>query len=168
MKSTEVGRTIFFLLCVAMLFPESSTWRRRRRRRAPPPPPPCTRQDCAVSSWSSWGSCSYPCGNNGVQSRSRSIVTHPSCNGQPCPSLSETIACNRGNCLNQGTPHSTGCHCRAGYTGTCCQNGKLNSKWLQNHKTSLPPVDFNLRVMYMYTISLLLSTLYFLIARLSV
>ncbi len=129
MKSTEVTRIILFLLCIAMLFTESSTWwGRRRRRRSRPVPPPCTRQNCAVSSWSSWDSCSYLCGNSGVQSRSRTIVTNPSCNGQPCPSLSESKACNRGNCLNQGTPHSTGCHCRAGYTGTCCGNGKLDSK----------------------------------------
>lgn len=127
MNSTEVTRTIFFLLCIAMLLTETSTFwrRRRRRRRSPPPPPPCTRQDCTVSSWSSWSGCSYPCGNSGVQSRSRSISTPQNCGGQPCPSLSETRSCNRGGCLNQGTPHSTGCHCRSGYTGTCCQNGKL-------------------------------------------
>ncbi len=167
MKSTKVARTIFFSVWIVILFTQTSGNGFPRRRSIRRTPAPCTLQDCTVSSWSSWNSCSYPCGNNGVQSRSRSIVTHPSCGGKPCPTLSETRACNRDNCLNQGTPHSTGCHCRPGYTGNCCQNGKLNSKSLQNHKSSLPSADFNSRVMYVYTIILLLSTLYFLVARLS-
>ena len=117
--------TIFCWLCIVMLFAETSAvfWRRRRRRRRRSPT--CHASDCTVSSWSGWGSCSYPCGTSGTQSRSRYVTSQASCGGS-CPfHLSESQACNRGGCHNYGTPHSTGCRCRAGYTGTCCDQGKF-------------------------------------------
>ena len=59
----------------------AESWRRRRRRQQ------CTPQDCQVSSWYSWNSCSIStCGRQGLQSRSRSITTHPSCGGNSCTS----------------------------------------------------------------------------------
>lgn len=123
-------RAIFFLLCIAMLFIETSCWwSRRRRRRSPPPPPPCSPIDCTVSSWSSWGSCNYQCGSGGIKSRLRSVLSSQSCGGQ-CPySLYESKACNRGGCLNGGTPVSNGCICRSGYKGTCCGDGKFFKSW---------------------------------------
>lgn len=134
---SKVVKTILFAVFIALFFSEASAWRRRRRRRSPPPPPPCQPRDCTVSSWSNYGSCSYPCGTSGVQWRSRYVTRVQSCGGQ-CPyNLHESKACNRGLCANHGTPHSSGCYCRAGYTGTCCQHGE--SIWLVYFSFSLCP-----------------------------
>ncbi|XP_068691216.1 prestalk protein-like [Montipora foliosa] len=102
-------------LFLVLLLPENAIlWRRRRRRRAPAP------VNCQVGSWTSWGSCSYLCGDSGTQTRTRAITVAAAHGGTCSYHLSESQACNRGNCQNGGTPHSTGCSCRAGYTGTCC------------------------------------------------
>ena len=122
--------TVFVALCVVMLFTETSSfWRRRRRRRRRPPPPvnPCAgSRDCLVSSWSGWGSCSWPCGDSGVMARSRYITsTAINCGSCPYP-LRETRSCNREawRCRNGGTRASRGCNCRPGWTGTCCRSGE--------------------------------------------
>ena len=130
--------TIFAWLCIVMLFTETGAvfWSRRRssrrRRSAPPPPvapPPCQPVRCVLSSWTTWSSCSYPCGNSGIISRTRyKLSIENSCGS--CDHLREEQACNRDQCLpskNAGSTgsHYTGCHCRAGYTGTCCRRGKL-------------------------------------------
>ena len=85
------ARIIFLLsLLVAFLvFTDDSDawWRRRRRRR-------CPQQDCQVSSWSYWSSCSASqCVKHGAQSRSRTEETSPSCGGETCPELHETRQC---------------------------------------------------------------------------
>lgn len=49
--------------------------------------------DCQVGQWSSWGSCSKPCGG-GTQTRTRPLVKPASNGGAPCPSLVETQNCN--------------------------------------------------------------------------
>lgn len=55
-------------------------------------------QNCEVSAWNEWGTCSVSCGLNlGIQSRNRT-VTKPSLNGgASCPVLSERRACGN-NC----------------------------------------------------------------------
>jgi hypothetical protein len=53
--------------------------------------------DCKVDEWSGWGACSAPCGG-GTQERTRSITTQQQGNGNPCPSLKETIQCNNEPC----------------------------------------------------------------------
>lgn len=125
--------TIFALLCIFMLFAETCAFwsrRRRRRRRSPPPPPglppPCTPQDCVLSTWSSWSSCSYPCGNSGIISRTRYKISVENSCGR-CYPLRDENPCNRDKCNGTSSTgsHSTGCYCRAGYTGTCCRSGKL-------------------------------------------
>lgn len=127
MNMTKV-KTILFALCIVMLFTQTNSWSRRRRRRRSPPP--CTPRDCTVSGWS-YGSCSYPCGTSGIKWRRRRVITSQSCGGR-CPyRLSEPIPCNRGDCANYGTPHSTGCRCRQGFTGTCCEHGKCISRVFQ-------------------------------------
>ena len=109
-------------MCLLYLLTEASAWRRRRRRRRSPPP--CSAVNCQVGSWTSWSSCSHQCGTRGTQSRTRQQVQAASCGGT-CPyHLRETRACNRDNCRNGGTPHSSGCSCRAGYRGTCCEQGE--------------------------------------------
>ena len=118
--------TMFVWLCIAMLFIESchSWWDRRRRRRRPPSPsPPCA--DCRVSGWSSWGGCSYPCGNGGVQWRSRHVTISQNHCGSCSYHMRESKRCNIGLCANYGRPHSSGCYCRLGYTGTCCKAGEF-------------------------------------------
>ena len=116
-KNTFLAISLVLLFCAR----ETESWRRRRRRRAPPPCPP---RNCAVSSWGSWGACSHLCGTSGSQKRTRRQTSPAACGGS-CPyHFTETRACNRDKCKYGGTPHSSGCSCRAGYRGTCCEGGK--------------------------------------------
>lgn len=116
---------LVFYLVVVFCIPNTESWfRRRRRRRAPA----CSAQNCVVLQWSSWGSCSHQCGTSGVQSRTRSVWLQAVCGGTCHYHFSETRACNRNNCHNGGTPYSSGCSCRAGYKGTCCDRGTFLTK----------------------------------------
>ena len=114
-------------ICVILLLmaeTNSIFWRRRRRRRRSPPP--CSAVNCQVGSWTSWSSCSHKCGTSGTKRRTRQQVQAASCGGF-CPyNLLEARACNRDNCQNGGTPYSSGCSCRAGYGGTCCEHGEFS------------------------------------------
>jgi len=47
--------------------------------------------------WGGWGSCSKTCGG-GRKSRSVVVKKWPARGGKPCPSESQTIACNTGTC----------------------------------------------------------------------
>lgn len=98
-------------------------WSRRRRS-----PPPCTPRDCQVSLWSTWSACTQQCGTSGTQIRTRTVTVPATCGGS-CPfALSETRPCNRDNCQNSGTPIANGCLCQAGFTGTCCEIGKVKKQ----------------------------------------
>ena len=108
-------------LLLLMAETNSIFWRRRRRRR---------RQcglavNCRVGSWTGWSSCSHQCGTSGTQTRTRQQTQAAYCGGSCLYNLSETRACNRGNCENGGTPYSSGCSCRSGYRGTCCEYGEF-------------------------------------------
>ncbi|CAH3191483.1 unnamed protein product [Porites evermanni] len=93
----------------------------RARRRGGGGPPPCGPRNCVVGSWNAWSACSHQCGTSGTQRRTRPQVSPASCGGS-CPyTFSDNRACNRDNCQNGGTPHSSGCSCRPGYKGTCCE-----------------------------------------------
>ena len=125
---TKGTKTILFVLCIAALFTTASSFwdRRRRSSRRRRSTPTCSSSDCQVGSWSSWGSCSYPCGTSGTRWRSRSKTRSESCGGS-CPyQLSESQVCNRYKCNppNSVGSHSTGCYCRAGFAGTCCGSGE--------------------------------------------
>lgn len=131
---THSGKTMWttkFLAVTLLLLAlarNTEPWRRRRRRRAPPP---CPTRNCQVGSWSSWGACSRQCGTSGTQSRWRSKTVVETCGGTCHYPLNQNRACNRDACKNSGTPHSSGCSCRPGYRGTCCESGKF--KKLSNH-----------------------------------
>ena len=116
---------IFLLLLIAET---NSLFFRRRRRRRRRSPPPCRAVNCLVESWTSWGSCSHQCGKSGTQRRTRQQTRAASCGGT-CPyHLTETQECNRDNCHNGGTPHIGRCSCRAGYGGTCCEQGECKRR----------------------------------------
>lgn len=121
-------KLIAVALLLLVLARDTEPWRRRRRRRAPPP---CPVRNCQVGSWSSWSACSHQCGTSGTQSRRRSKTVVEACGGTCHYPLDQNRACNRDACQHSGTPHSTGCSCRPGYGGTCCESGKL--KKLLNH-----------------------------------
>ena len=55
--------------------------------------------DCVVSDWSPLSSCSNTCGD-GIQTKTRTVITPPLNNGQMCPSLKQDISCNN----NSGCP----------------------------------------------------------------
>ncbi|CAH3161879.1 unnamed protein product [Porites lobata] len=75
------------VLVLFICFSSTDGWRRRRRRR-------CAVRNCAVSSWSSWSSCTAnQCLQGGSQRRTRWQVTTPLCGGLECPSMEETRQC---------------------------------------------------------------------------
>jgi len=55
--------------------------------------PICGPNDCEVSNWSAWGSCSSGC--NGVQSRTRSVTQPMKPGGLACPALTQSQSCNQ-------------------------------------------------------------------------
>jgi len=55
------------------------------------------KQDCKVSDWSDWGSCSKTCGG-GVQKRTRRVLSQPCSGGANCPNLEESRQCNTQSC----------------------------------------------------------------------
>ncbi|XP_020602178.1 neurogenic locus Notch protein-like, partial [Orbicella faveolata] len=116
MWKTKFLAVTLLLLALAR---NTESWRRRRRRRSPPP---CPTRNCLVGSWSSWGACSRQCGTSGTQSRWRSKAVVETCGGTCHYPLNQNRACNRDACKNSGTPHSSGCSCRPGYRGTCCES----------------------------------------------
>jgi len=56
--------------------------------------------DCQVTDWADWGSCSVTCGPNGTQDRTRTVVAQTApITGTPCPTqLVESRSCSRGPC----------------------------------------------------------------------
>lgn len=108
----------FLFLAVVMMLNQTEGWRRRRRRR-------CPVTNCAVSSWTSWSSCTQPCGTGGTQRRERKVTRGATCGGSCSYALVQSQACNWG-CSNGGTPLPGRCNCQTGYSGRCCTGGKHN------------------------------------------
>jgi hypothetical protein len=93
---------------------------------------PC--QNCQLSDWSAWSSCSLPCGT-GVQTREKDIISQPGPGGVPCESLvtSQTQNCNTmvcPSCQNGTVVNTTGvpqCSCQKGWAGPLCQYGNATT-----------------------------------------
>ena len=121
-KATSNFFIVFCLL--AVLFIDSRAWWRRRRRRRSSPPPRCHPQDCSYS-WSSWSSCSCPCGDSCTRTR-RVWIDAEENNCGSCPYKegdSQKERCNENACENAYFALSEGCYCQPGWKGTCCENG---------------------------------------------
>ena len=122
-----IMRKIFITICILLLLTlTNSVWdsRRRRRRRSRPI---CSSVNCQVGGWTSWSSCSHRCGTSGIQQRTRQQTVAASCGGT-CPyHFHERMACNRDSCRNGGSPYSSGCSCRLGYRGTCCEHSEFST-----------------------------------------
>ena len=82
----------------------------------------CPARDCDVTSWTFWSRCtSDQCEQLGAQSRSRMIITRPTCGGRECPdNFYQTRRCYGGNpvdCeLSQWT-HWSSCTTPCGASG---------------------------------------------------
>jgi hypothetical protein len=128
----------FIPLCIAFLVFLKVGEGCNRRRRSPPPPPA---RNCVPGSWSWWSGCSHQCGNAGSQTRYRSKSVTECCGGN-CPyHFWESRACNRNACRNGGRPTYGRCNCNAGWTGTCCERGRLKRNknfhkynWCHHHR----------------------------------
>lgn len=82
--------------------------------------------DCELSEWTSWSSCTTPCGASGTQSSSRHRVLTEKCGGTCSSSLSRTRSCLQTSCFNGGSVQNGACRCRDGFTGNCCQEEICN------------------------------------------
>jgi len=85
----------------------------------------CREVNCRWGGWSAWSSCNHPCGNAGVEARSRGISRKSKCDGKSCSGPSQdSRPCNRG-CPHGGTAQNGYCSdCPRGFYGTCCEHGK--------------------------------------------
>jgi hypothetical protein len=83
-----------------------------KRRRPQACSSSCCPQDCMLSNWSSWGACNATCGQEGTQTRTRSVVVAQSCGGGKCDSATmqsqqcnnATSCCPRDCVLNGWSP----------------------------------------------------------------
>ncbi|XP_033125482.1 A disintegrin and metalloproteinase with thrombospondin motifs adt-1-like [Anneissia japonica] len=82
----------------------------------------CKIQNCELTSWNEWSTCTHECGPHGMRFRTRNVAKPPACGGDPCPGiLTEEEECNR-KCENNRTLDYEGykCTCPVGYNGQCC------------------------------------------------
>ncbi|CAD5125204.1 DgyrCDS13445 [Dimorphilus gyrociliatus] len=103
--------TLFLVVFCLLADNADSVWRRRRRR--------CRRVDCQWGQWSEWSECTKPCGFNGVNIRSRSVVRQSSCGGRACEGSNVEnkqckLRCQHGSLFNNK------CKCKKGWSGECC------------------------------------------------
>ena len=57
---------------------------------------PCA-QDCVVSTWSEWSTCTATCGG-ATQLRERTVITQVAHGGKSCPTLADVRVCNAHSC----------------------------------------------------------------------
>ena len=86
MKAAAILVALLFTTC---FLSSVDSWRRRRRRRC--------KRDCTPGSWSSWSTCTKPCGR-GTQYRTRGISVPAICGGSCSHALRATQSCNTQCC----------------------------------------------------------------------
>ncbi|XP_028399273.1 spondin-1-like [Dendronephthya gigantea] len=67
----------------------------------------CCPVNCVVGNWGPWGGCNAACERSGTKIRKRKITTPSSCNGNACPSTTDSQPC----------------------TGPCCPRNCVLSSW---------------------------------------
>ena len=83
------------------------------------------RVDCQLSSWSEWSACTVPCGVSGTQHSARHRLVTEQCGGTCTSTFRKTRACPDLSCLNGGSLKDGTCFCKEGYSGNCCEKGKV-------------------------------------------
>ena len=92
-KMSSPANAAILLLLVLVVDIHYSLASKRPRR--------CYPEDCVVSDWSSWSSCSSSTSDEqGSKSRSRSIMTYASCGGTCTSKLEESRLCYGSNTKN--------------------------------------------------------------------
>ncbi|XP_028399271.1 protocadherin Fat 4-like [Dendronephthya gigantea] len=81
----------------------------------------CCPVNCRVGSWGAWGGCNAACERSGTKTRTRPITTRSSCNGNACPSTTDSQPC----------------------TGPCCPRNCVLSQWTAWTKCSSPTCKTN-------------------------
>ncbi|XP_033111531.1 spondin-1-like [Anneissia japonica] len=82
----------------------------------------CKIQDCVITSWGDWSTCSERCGDFGTRFRTRVVDKFPECGGIACTSvLAQQQPCNK-ICFNGGSLIALvkDCRCPDGFGGQCC------------------------------------------------
>ena len=89
----------------------------------------CCPRNCAVGSWGSWGACNAACERTGTRTRSRRIITSPSCGGTGCPSTSSSKACSGPccprNCVLSSWTAWSKCSSRKSHSFLCLFNNLI-------------------------------------------
>lgn len=89
---------------------------------------PCP-QDCVVSEYSPWTSCSKTCGT-GLRNRVRSVLVPPLFGGGLCPNLTEFLSCKPGPCKGPEGLYSL----RVGPWSPCALPGSRTARQAKRRK----------------------------------
>ena len=76
-------------------------------------------EDCIVSEWSSWGSCSKQCSDDGIKTSNKTVVRPASFFGKQCPKAEEMSRSTQCGIKNNGCeqfcdPLTGNCECKSG------------------------------------------------------
>ncbi|TSK28216.1 Thrombospondin type-1 domain-containing protein 7A [Bagarius yarrelli] len=93
---------------------------------------PCP-QDCIVSEFSPWSSCSKTCGI-GLQYRVRSVLAPPLFGGSACPNLTEFETCHEEECEDEESMYSL----RVGFWGDCIMPPTRQARQVEETQTEEP------------------------------
>ncbi|KAG7325780.1 hypothetical protein KOW79_010705 [Hemibagrus wyckioides] len=93
---------------------------------------PCP-QDCVVSKFSPWSSCSKTCGI-GLQNRIRSVLAPPLFGGSACPNLTEFQTCQEEECEGEESMYSL----RVGYWGDCTMPPSRQARQAEETQSEVP------------------------------
>lgn len=124
--------TVLVIVCLIKETAAEPRWgwggSRQRRR--------CPKTNCVPGSWAPWSACSHSCGPSGTQYTRRPIIKPQKCGGTCLVTTTAARACNR-FCVNGGTLIRSRCHCKAGYSGVCCERGEFLNDLLWFSRTGM-------------------------------